>query len=216
MDELLTLGCIVLFFALVVVPGLAIVAFRRSAAVRSELMALRRRVEELELRGVAQTSAVEPTAAKDIVPADAPTAAMSSVSPEPVTEPPPEPVNTWVSQPKPDNAAVSTPDVERPSAFGGVMSSLVRWFMQGNPLAKLGILLLFLGLSFLLRYTVEHSLFPLELRLVAAALFAIVLLALGWRLRHKQPIYALILQGELPEHSISLCLARSGCGKCCQ
>ena len=195
MDELLTLGCIVLFFALVVVPGLAIVAFRRSAAVRSELMALRRRVEELELRGVAQTSAVEPTAAKDIVPADAPTAAMSSVSPEPVTEPPPEPVNTWVSQPKPDNAAVSTPDVERPSAFGGVMSSLVRWFMQGNPLAKLGILLLFLGLSFLLRYTVEHSLFPLELRLVAAALFAIVLLALGWRLRHKQPIYALILQG---------------------
>lgn len=195
MDELLTLGCIVLFFALVVVPGLAIVAFRRSAAVRSELMALRRRVEELELRGVAQTSAVEPTAAKDIVPADAPTAAMSSVSPEPVTEPPPEPVNTWVSQPKPDNAAVSTPDVERPSAFGGVMSSLVRWFMQGNPLAKLGILLLFLGLSFLLRYTVEHSLFPLELRLVAAALFAIVLLALGWLLRHKQPIYALILQG---------------------
>ena len=75
------------------------------------------------------------------------------------------------------------------------MSSLVRWFMQGNPLAKLGILLLFLGLSFLLRYTVEHSLFPLELRLVAAALFAIVLLALGWRLRHKQPVYALILQG---------------------
>lgn len=37
------------------------------------------------------------------------------------------------------------------------MSSLVRWFMQGNPLAKLGILLLFLGFSFLLRYTVEHS-----------------------------------------------------------
>lgn len=194
MDELLTLGCIVLFFALVVVPGLAIVAFRRSAAVRSELMALRRRVEELELHGVAQTRAVEPTAAKEIVPAAASTASMSSVQPEPVTEPP-EPVNPWTSQPKPDNAAVSTPDVERPSAFGGVVSSLVRWFMQGNPLAKLGILLLFLGLSFLLRYTVEHSLFPLELRLVAAALFAIVLLALGWRLRHKQPIYALILQG---------------------
>lgn len=53
-----------------------------------------------------------------------------------------------------------------------------------------------MGLSFLLRYTVEHSLFPLELRLVAAALFAIVLLALGWRLRHKQPIHALILQGS--------------------
>ena len=37
MDELLTLGCIVLFFALVVVPVLAIVAFRRSTAVSAEL-----------------------------------------------------------------------------------------------------------------------------------------------------------------------------------
>ncbi|WP_336240584.1 hypothetical protein, partial [Citrobacter werkmanii] len=68
MDELLTLGCIVLFFALVVVPGLAIVAYRRSAAVRSELAALRRRVEELELRGVAPESVVQAIA-------DAPTAA---------------------------------------------------------------------------------------------------------------------------------------------
>lgn len=200
MDELLTLGCIVLFFALVVVPCLAIVAYRRSAAVRSELVALRRRVEELELRGVvpesvAQATAIEPTPATESILSDAPTSAISNVVPEPVTEPTPELVNPWASQPKLEKAAVSTPNVERPSAFGGVMSSLVRWFMQGNPLAKLGILLLFLGLSFLLRYTVEHSLFPLELRLVAAALFAIVLLALGWRLRHKQPVYALILQG---------------------
>lgn len=67
--------------------------------------------------------------------------------------------------------------------------------MQGNPLAKLGIVLLFLGLSFLLRYTVEHSLFPIELRLAATALFAMVLLAVGWRLRHRQRIYALILRG---------------------
>ena len=37
MDELLILGCIVLFFALVVVPILAIVALNRSAAVRFEL-----------------------------------------------------------------------------------------------------------------------------------------------------------------------------------
>jgi uncharacterized membrane protein len=30
---------------------------------------------------------------------------------------------------------------------------------------------------------------------VATALFAIVLLAIGWRLRHRQRVYALILQG---------------------
>ncbi|MEN1396104.1 DUF2339 domain-containing protein, partial [Pseudomonas aeruginosa] len=43
--------------------------------------------------------------------------------------------------------------------------------------------------------TVEHSLFPLELRLVATSLFAIALLVVGWRLRHKQLVYALIIQG---------------------
>lgn len=193
MDDLLILGCIVLLFALVVVPILAIVALNRSSAVRYELTVLRRRVEELEQRGVAQ-----PAAAKAVAPV------VNVAPPEPVAEVMPEPADPWrshaeaapeFSAAKPTKVAASAPEVERPSAFGGVISSLVRWFMQGNPLAKLGILLLFLGLSFLLRYTVEHSLFPLELRLVAAALFAFVLLATGWRLRHKKPVYALILQG---------------------
>lgn len=49
--------------------------------------------------------------------------------------------------------------------------------MQGNPLAKLGNCTALPRPLFLLRYTVEHSLFPLELRLAATALFAMVLLA---------------------------------------
>lgn len=205
MDDLLILGCIILFFALVVVPVLAIVAISRSSTTRDELARLRRRVEELEQRGVV-APAITPAAAAPVQPAE--TVMESDPDPIPVAAPEPEPepkpahVNPWRSH-TPQNTASAEKIVERdvpvaaaqPSAFGGVVSSLVRWFMQGNPLAKLGILLLFLGLSFLLRYTVEHSLFPLELRLVAAALFAIVLLAIGWRLRHKQPIYALILQG---------------------
>ena len=201
MDDLLILGCVFLFFALVVVPILSIVAFNRSSAMRGELARLRQRVEDLEQRGVVApvitpTVAVQPAqTVMEAEPAPIPVAV-----PEP--KPKPTPANPWRSH-TPQNAAIAETIVEKeppetdaqPSAFGGVMSSLVRWFMQGNPLAKLGILLLFLGLSFLLRYTVEHSLFPLELRLVAAALFAIVLLAIGWRLRHKQPVYALILQG---------------------
>ncbi|MFK3712899.1 DUF2339 domain-containing protein [Leclercia adecarboxylata] len=189
MDELLILGCIVLLFVVVVVPILAIVALNRSSAVRYELSVLRRRVEELEQRGVTETPVAQATTVVQTPPEPVPTA-------EPAAEAAPAPVvDPWRSQPTPEPRVTATPVTEQPSAFGGVMSSLVRWFMQGNPLAKLGILLLFLGLSFLLRYTVEHSLFPLELRLVAAALFAIVLLAVGWRLRHKQPVYALILQG---------------------
>ncbi|MDK1145293.1 DUF2339 domain-containing protein, partial [Cronobacter sakazakii] len=67
--------------------------------------------------------------------------------------------------------------------------------MQGNPLAKIGVILLFLGISFLLRYSVERDMLPLELRVAGAGVAALVLLAFGWRLRHKTPVYALILQG---------------------
>lgn len=81
---------------------------------------------------------------------------------EPRPEPVAEAIDPWRAQPtpQPEPTAKSAPESEPPSAFGGIISSLVAWFMQGNPLAKLGILLLFLGLSFLLRYTVEHALFP--------------------------------------------------------
>ncbi len=179
MDELVILGCIVLFFALVVVPILAIVAINRTSAMRYEISLLRRRLEALEQRGIADAPEPKPVAVVEPV--------------IPVAPSQPAAVNPW--QPTEKEEPVSLPVRETSSAFGGVFTSLLRWFMQGNPLAKLGILLLFLGLSFLLRYTVEHALFPLELRLVATALFAVVLLAIGWRLRHKQRIYALILQG---------------------
>ncbi|MEG5459477.1 DUF2339 domain-containing protein [Enterobacter kobei] len=188
MDELYILGCLLLVFALVVAPVLAVIGFNRSTAARQEIARLRQRIEALEQR-----------VAAEIAPETAQTAAPVVVT-APVVEHTPAPVDPWrpdASVPRAEPAPVSAPApaAKQPSAFGGILTSLVRWFMQGNPLAKLGILLLFLGLSFLLRYTVEHSLFPLELRLVATALFAIILLAIGWRLRHKQPVYALILQG---------------------
>ncbi|WP_339024941.1 DUF2339 domain-containing protein [Citrobacter koseri] len=191
MDELLILGCIVLFFALVVVPILAIVALNRSAAVRFELAVLRRRVEQLEQQRAEEAPAVQVTAepslpAKERVAPSPPDAIEAAI---------PEPENPWAAQETLAKPLPAPAQTAKPSAFGGVFTSLARWFMQGNPLAKLGILLLFFGLSFLLRYTVEHALFPLELRLVTAALCAVVLLATGWRLRHKQPVYALILQG---------------------
>lgn len=221
MDDLLIFGAVILFCGLVVGPLVAIAALRRSAAVRVELAALQRRVEELELRGVAQapvaeTSGVVPTAPEVVASVDATALVEHEPSPTPVAEA----VDPWLSQPKPtpkpEQMAKSAPETEQPSAFGGMVSSLVRWFMQGNPLAKLGILLLFLGLSFLLRYTVEHALFPLELRLVAASLFAIVLLAVGWRLRHKQPMYALILQGGATGALYLTVLAPFACGRCCR
>lgn len=186
MDELYILGCLFLVFALLVAPVLAVIGFNRSTAARQEIALLRQRIEALEQRGVSE-KAPEPvqTAAPEAVTA-------------PIVEEAPAAVDPWrpdISAAVAEPALAPAPAAKQPSAFGGILTSLAGWFMQGNPLAKLGILLLFLGLSFLLRYTVEHSLFPLELRLVATALFAVVLLAIGWRVRHRQRVYALILQG---------------------
>ena len=69
------------------------------------------------------------------------------------------------------------------------------WVMGGNTLARIGILLLFIGVGFLLKYASEHVHVSIELRLSAVAAGAIALLIVGWRLRVRRGAYAMILQG---------------------
>ena len=69
------------------------------------------------------------------------------------------------------------------------------YFTGGNTLVRVGIIILFFGVAFLLRYAAEHSHVPIEFRLSGVALGAIVLLVLGWKLRTKRSGYALALQG---------------------
>lgn len=95
----------------------------------------------------------------------------------------------------PQQAATAQQDDYAGENDRGLLSALFDWFMRGNPLAKVGILLLFFGLAYLIKYSIERDIFPIELRLGGAAAIALGLLGLGWRLRHKQPLYALILQG---------------------
>ncbi len=72
---------------------------------------------------------------------------------------------------------------------------LAKLIFGGNMLVKLGVLILFLGLSFLLRYTAERVTVPIELRYASVAAVGALLLALGWWLRNKRAAYGLILQG---------------------
>jgi hypothetical protein len=102
MDDLLIFGAVILFCGLVVGPLVAIAALRRSAAVRVELAALQRRVEELELRGVAQAPAAEATAVVPTTPAAAIAAdAMTAEPSEPRPEPVAEAIDPWRAQPTP-------------------------------------------------------------------------------------------------------------------
>lgn len=69
------------------------------------------------------------------------------------------------------------------------------WLFGGNTVLRVGVLLLFLGLAFLLRYASERVVVPVELRYMGVAAAAIALLGLGWWLRHTRETYALLLQG---------------------
>jgi uncharacterized membrane protein len=61
--------------------------------------------------------------------------------------------------------------------------------------ARIGIVILLLGVAFFLKYAVDRGWFPIELRLAGAALGGLALIATGWRLRARRLNYALILQG---------------------
>lgn len=69
------------------------------------------------------------------------------------------------------------------------------YFTGGNLIVRVGVLVLFFGVAFLLKYAAEHSHLPVEARLIGAAVAALVLLGLGWRLRDRRTGYALALQG---------------------
>lgn len=69
------------------------------------------------------------------------------------------------------------------------------FFTTGNVVVKVGIILLFIGVSFLLKLAVAHNMFPIELRIASVAAGGIALLIFGWKLRLKKRNYALVLQG---------------------
>ncbi|MEA3410119.1 MAG: DUF2339 domain-containing protein [Pseudomonadota bacterium] len=71
------------------------------------------------------------------------------------------------------------------------------WFNDGNIFVRVGILLLFLGVGFLIKYAVDQKLmvFTLERRLAAVAIGAFLLLGIGWHVRNRKRDYGLLLQG---------------------
>ena len=69
------------------------------------------------------------------------------------------------------------------------------FFTGGNLIVRVGVVVLFFGIAFLLRYAAQHSHLSIETRLSGVAVGAIVLLALGWHWRGARRGYALALQG---------------------
>jgi uncharacterized membrane protein len=80
-------------------------------------------------------------------------------------------------------------------AIDSILGYIRDYFTGGNTLVRVGVIILFFGVAFLLRYAAEHSHVPIEFRLSGVAFAAVVLLVLGWKLRTRRAGYALALQG---------------------
>lgn len=72
-----------------------------------------------------------------------------------------------------------------------------RWLTTGNVPVKVGVIISFFGVAFLLKYAIENEVFsiPISVRYLLVAGFATGLLAFGWRKREDNRVFALSIQG---------------------
>ena len=115
---------------------------------------------------------------------------------EPAAVDAPAPADARVA---PDTATAATSRArERPSdPVSWVANWIKQWVTTGNAPVKVGVLVSLVGVGLLLREAHRRGIIELtiEVRLAAAAVFGLVLLAVGWRQRRSRPIYGVSLQG---------------------
>ena len=98
------------------------------------------------------------------------------------------------SPPEPD--VDETPLAPRePNSVDRLVGAARDWLFGGNTVVRIGLVILFVGLSFLVRYYAASGLLPIELRLAAVALAGVALLGFGFRTRLTRPGFGLALQG---------------------
>ncbi|MGK5038182.1 DUF2339 domain-containing protein [Janthinobacterium sp. LB3P118] len=209
-------GLITLFILGLLITGFVLVLqYRRKVAdlelltarLRKEVDSIHKRLQTLE--GHDEAPATAP-AVERAVPVPAPVSAPAPVPPtapvphaaviEPVELAKVAPATTSAPAPsappapaRPAPAAPNTPSwIAHPD---GLVAKAKNWLFTGNLVAKLGLLILFLGVSFLLKYVSAQVTLPIELRLAGIALADIALLAWAWRIRLKRPGISLPLQG---------------------
>ncbi len=162
----------------------------RYATLEQRLQALEQRLDRFDGRlvEVEPRAELEPEPVVPVAPVVAPTRTAA-------TEPAPEPVAAELLAARVPDAPPLTAEAPVSRSKGLEDSALWRWLTGGNTVVRVGVIVLFFGVAFLLRYAYEHVHAPIELRLTGVAAGAIVLLAFGWRLRERRPGYALALQG---------------------
>jgi uncharacterized membrane protein len=110
-----------------------------------------------------------------------------------------DPVASYEVAPPTDDYARSPDTPHEPGWVEGLTASAFaaarNWLFGGNTIVRLGLVVLFVGLSFLASYAASAGLFPIEWRLAIVALVGMALLLVGFRARVERPGFGLALQG---------------------
>ncbi len=161
---------------------------QRVSALEAAVQALR---QQLADSSVVRTNGVE-------TPSEPATAPVAATDDSPPVRAPVEPEPSAAPLPPSSEATLpSAPEIgstwmpEMPEAVHNAW----RWLSGGNALVRVGVVVLFFGVAFLLKYAYEHTHVPIELRLTGVALGACAMLVIGWRLRLRKQVYALAMQG---------------------
>jgi uncharacterized membrane protein len=200
---------------IVVAVVLVVVAARDRAELRRRIDALERAVTELRLHS-RRAATDAPTAAHPAAAPVPPPPLAPGAPSAPASAPPLRPAasrapigaaaaaRTTAELPRHAGAAdplperhreVSPAEPEHPVAGDPLLPGWLRdFFSGGNLIVRVGVIVLFFGVAFLLRYAAEHSHLSIEWRLTGVAVAGVVLLGLGWRLRGARRGYALALQ----------------------
>ncbi len=86
------------------------------------------------------------------------------------------------------------PQPRTPGLAEKFIDGVIRFFTQGNPIVRVGMVVMFFGMSFLVKYASSQGLLPIELRLTGVILAATALLIFGWKTRQRAGGYGLVLQ----------------------
>ena len=113
---------------------------------------------------------------------------LATISSAPASQTTTPPVQSAPIQP----TAIQPP---QPGAAERLVAAAKTWLLGGNTIVRVGLLILFIGLSFLARYATLSGLLPLELRLAAIGAVGVALLVFGFRQRDAKPGFGLALQG---------------------
>jgi uncharacterized membrane protein len=166
---------------------------------RKQLAALQRQTGGLDERlGHIEARLAPEQQAEPELPTPAATAALPVETP--VTE---EPAPTPAAPSSAEGAEPAESAWPEPAPAATTVSELVErltayarnFLTQGNPIVRVGMVVLLCGIAFLLKYAADRKALPIELRLLGVASGGLGMLGLGWWLRRHNRIYALVMQG---------------------